>query len=64
MAVIEYKFKPFELVHYSFSKLPNNRNYPKMDHGIACNDEYLITYEFGRIPEELLSTDVPVVSFI
>lgn len=65
MDSLKYKFKTFELILNSTNELPNKRDFPKLDHGVACNDEYLITYECGRIPEELLpmNTTQTVVFF-
>jgi len=63
--VDEYSFKMFKFQILSVDNLPNNRQFTKMDHGVASNDDYLFTYECKEPPEYLPSTvDEMVITLI
>jgi len=61
----DYTFKPFRFQIISHDNLPNNRQFTKMDHGVASNDEYLYTYECVLSDEFVPSTvDEMVITLI
>jgi len=52
----DYSFKLYKFQILSVDNLPNNHQFPKIDQGIASNDDYLFTYEYTETPEYLPST--------
>lgn len=48
MGPLEYRFKPFTVSLKEKNQSPKDRPFPKLDHNIACNDDYLFTYACGH----------------
>lgn len=48
MELLEYQFKPFKFTLKDKNQPPKDRPLPKVDHGIACNNDYLFSYACGH----------------
>lgn len=45
MTSLQYKLKTFNTILNGKNESPSKNDHLNMDHWIACNDEYLISYE-------------------
>lgn len=67
MASFHYKFKPFEFLPNTTSKLSENHKFLQADHRVVCNDKYLYKYIPGHISDEyspVQATKETVIYFI